>query len=116
MFHAAVDANQHVLISRMVLAIHDPALPRMGVRAQAAQFKVQEIVQQSLKSICGIALSNHFKLGKFIACHAIASCGSWFQERSDHEKMVEFLQTTERDTGWGTANSIKSLKKVWGWS
>ena len=36
-----VDGNQHVLISQIVLAIHDPTVPKMGARAQIAKAKIE---------------------------------------------------------------------------
>ena len=38
---ATADGNQHVLISRIVLAIHDPTVPKMGARAQIAKAKIE---------------------------------------------------------------------------
>ncbi|OCL07820.1 hypothetical protein AOQ84DRAFT_377346 [Glonium stellatum] len=111
-----IDGNQHVLISQIVLAIHDPTTPKMGPRAQIARAKIEKIVHSRIKSICGIAISNKFAPGKFLACHAVASCASWFHNREDQEKMITFLEDIERAVGWPTRGSVESMKKQWGWS
>jgi hypothetical protein len=46
----------------------------------------------------------------------ITTGASWFHSQEDREKMISFLQDTERTVGWPTRSSVESMKKEWGWS
>lgn len=88
---------QHHVLARIMLAIFDPNLPRIGssrssaVRAMEVcilqalvdiYLCVQIQVESSLKSVCGIALSNRWTPpGMFTAAMAIAICESASQLR-----------------------------------
>jgi hypothetical protein len=46
----------------------------------------------------------------------ITTGASWFHSQEDREKMISFLQDTERTVRWPTRSSVESMKKEWGWS
>lgn len=42
--------------------------------------------------------------------------GTWFNDRAEQEVLIDFLQGTERCSGWPRKAAQKILIENWGWS
>lgn len=49
---------QHYYLARILLAAHDPNLPRLGPASKAAVRRMDDEIKAYVRLICGIALSN----------------------------------------------------------
>ena len=101
----AVDAMEYLLITKLILTIHDPTIPKMGFRVQSAAVNVQvnilfysigcakqqightdmpvkEMTQEYIRKVCIIAKCTKFIPAKFLACNALFACKSAKQSKS----------------------------------
>lgn len=111
-----VTGIQHLELARILLAVHNPRLPRLGPNYKAAMSSVDTAIKNAVLRLCGIAICNeHSPPGLVTACFAIAMCGDRFHDRSEQEALLEILSKLDKDYGWPTQRIRASIIEAWGW-
>ncbi|KAJ4248806.1 hypothetical protein NW762_012644 [Fusarium torreyae] len=103
------------LFSRLLMAIHDPAVPRMGPDFIQGQTRVKKEVSHYLRLLCGIASSNPVPPARTVVCLAISQCGAWVGGKAELDSMLEVLRMVEREDAWPTtyAQEILRSQSIW---
>ena len=107
-------AHFHYL-AKLLLTAHDPNLPRIGPRVNAAAAEMRETGMLYVRTMVGIAACNSWVCARFTANVAIINCASWFRDRREQELLLEFLHDTSKCSGWEGRNAQKALMEEWGW-
>ncbi|KAK7424116.1 hypothetical protein QQX98_000726 [Neonectria punicea] len=116
MNHAVVIGVAHGILARALLLCYDPTLPKLGPARMITQQRREEEVQDEIRQLCGIALSNRGTIpAMFTASLGIASCGDRFSRDDERTALLDVLIKTETDHFWPTAGAQISLKRAWGW-
>lgn len=112
-----ITAIQHLELARILLAVHNPRLPRLGPTHRAAMSSVDKVVKNSVLRLCGIALCNeHSPPSLVTASVAISMCGDRFHDKSEQEAMLEILSKLNNDYAWPTQRIRTSITEAWGWN
>ena len=107
---------QHLELARILLAVYNPRLPRLGPGQRTAMRSVDGEVRGIVLRLCGIALSNlHSPPGLVTASVAIGMCGDRFVERVEQEALFGVLVTLEDEYGYPTHSMRAQLGEAWGW-
>jgi hypothetical protein len=108
---------QHVELARILLAVYNPTMPRLGPGHVAAINEMSASLKKIVLRLCGIALGNRrTPPGLVTACMGIAMCGEHFVERHEQEALIEVLEELEGEHAWPSASTQDVLKKSWGWT
>lgn len=102
-------------LAKLLLATHDPNLPRIGPRMKSATAAMQKTALSHVRTLIGIAACNSFIPARFTAIFAIIICDSWFTDRQEQEALMEFVRDTSRCSGWTRQNAEQELVEEWGW-
>lgn len=107
---------QHVELARIMLAVCNPSMPRLGPGHVAAINEMSANLKQVVLRLCGIALGNRqTPPGLITACMGIAMCGEHFTQRFEQEALVGVLDELDGEHAWPTESTKQMLKKSWGW-
>jgi hypothetical protein len=97
-------SEMHYELARILLAIYDPSLPRLGFKKIRAEKVVDATVREHLLTTCGIALGcPTFPSLMIAACGTIAICGERITDAKERAALLQVLEKTERDHAWPTA-------------
>ncbi|KAL9080633.1 MAG: hypothetical protein Q9157_000609 [Trypethelium eluteriae] len=108
---------QHLEIARILLAVHNPKIPRLGLGHRVAMQKLDQELRTIVVRLCGIGLANqHSPPGMVTAGVAIAVCGDRFTDRTEQKALLAVLVELEEEHGWPTQSTQKNLKDAWAWS
>ncbi|KAH7392799.1 hypothetical protein BKA66DRAFT_438942 [Pyrenochaeta sp. MPI-SDFR-AT-0127] len=111
-----VMGTQYITLAHMLLVVHDPTIPQLGPAHKQLRAAVDEIVQDNVRTLCGVAQSNPKVFPcKFVACFAIALVGDRFTERADQERLRDLWYACERAHGFPPTAAIAQLEESWGW-
>lgn len=111
-----VTGLQHYHLSRILLAAHNPRIPRLGPGRAAALRAMDEDIKAHVRALCGICLGNPSSPPNFTsASMGIAMAGDKFTHREEQEAMLRILETCDRQHGYPTTAAVKDLKIAWGW-
>lgn len=111
-----VMGTQYNTLAHMLLVVHDPTIPQLGPAHKQSRAVVDRMVQEDVRSLCGVAQSNgkYFPC-KFVACFAIALVGDRFSMRADQEQLRDLWYACERSHGFPPTTTIQQLEESWGW-
>lgn len=108
---------QHVELARILLAVYNPSMPRLGPGYIAAINEMSANLKNIVLRLCAIALGNRrTPPGLVTACMGIAMCGEHFTQRVEQEALVSVLDELESQHAWPTESTKQTLKKSWGWA
>ncbi|KAK3216612.1 hypothetical protein GRF29_1g405044 [Pseudopithomyces chartarum] len=109
--------KQYNTLAHMLLVVHDPTIPQLGPAHKQSRAVVDRMVQEDVRTLCGVALSN-LKVFPciFVACFAIALVGDRFTDREDQERLRDLWLTCERSHGFPPITTIQQLEESWGWA
>lgn len=111
-----VTGIQHLELARILLAVHNPRLPRLGSNYRTAMSSVDSAVKSGVLRLCGIALCNEHSPPSLVTANvAIAMCGDRFQDRHEQEALLDILSKVDSDHGWPTQRICATLTEAWGW-
>jgi hypothetical protein len=111
---AQVVGLQHYYLAKIVLALYDPRLSRLGFESYRLRRSLEDSVRVNLRMVVGLATSNnHVLTGMFHASHALSACGMYLTDPQEQEAAVEFLVSMETKEGWRTQHIINNLKAQW---
>ncbi|KAG9200637.1 hypothetical protein G6514_006815 [Epicoccum nigrum] len=111
-----VMGTQYNTLAHLLLVVHDPTIPQLGPAHKQARAAVDRMVQEDVRTLCGVALSNgkYFPC-KFVACYAIALVGDRFTLREDQERCRDLWYACERSHGFPPTATVQQLEESWGW-
>ncbi|KAL2839666.1 hypothetical protein BJY01DRAFT_257699 [Aspergillus pseudoustus] len=97
---------QHVELARILLAVYDPNIPRLGLGHRAAMRALSEELRGCVLRLCGIAVHNRKNPPSLTtALLGIVVCGDHFEDRAEQQAILALLDELEYDLGWPS----------WGW-
>ncbi|KAL3460888.1 hypothetical protein BJX64DRAFT_289826 [Aspergillus heterothallicus] len=107
---------QHVELARIMLAVYNPNIPRLGLGHRAAMRALSEELRGCVLRLCGIAVHNRKNPPSLTtALLGIVVCGEHFEDRAEQQALLHLLDELEYDLGWPVGNSRDRLKQSWGW-
>jgi len=111
-----VTGVQHFDLSKILLTVYDPRIPRLGLAQRVAARRIEDEVMSIVKRLCGIAISNRRAPPAMnTACIAIAMCGDQFSDLRERQAILDVLNYTDAEHAWPTTNIQRRLKDLWGW-
>ncbi|KAK5073385.1 hypothetical protein LTR70_010310 [Exophiala xenobiotica] len=111
---AQVTALQHYHLARVILAIYDPALTRLGFGPLRARKQSERIVLDGMRNIVGLAVSNEdVNNAIFEASHVLKTCGGYLKDEAEQNAAIAFLENVQQRMGWTTGKTIAELQSQW---
>ncbi|RAK84182.1 hypothetical protein BO79DRAFT_203167 [Aspergillus costaricaensis CBS 115574] len=110
-----VTGIQHWHLARLLLAVFDPTVPRLGPGRKAAIARRESEVKHHVFSLCGIAISNKTAPALVSACMGVSMCGDRMTDRREQEALFDILLKTEQIHGLTTTHAQNSLRAAWEW-
>ena len=105
---------QYYALCKIVLAIYDPRLTRLGFGTLKLRKASEATVLKHMRLAVGIAISNpDVTNAMFQGSHILAVCGSYLHDPVDQEAAVDFLKGMNRSMGWRTGPIIENLREQW---
>ena len=113
---AHVTGIQHVELARILLAVYNPTMPRLGPGHVHAINDMSASLKKIVLRLCGIARGNRkTPPGMVTACMGVAMCGEHFVERGEQDALLDVLRELEDEHAWPTLSTQDALRKSWGW-
>ncbi|KAK7429428.1 hypothetical protein QQZ08_004020 [Neonectria magnoliae] len=107
-------ALQHVELARIILAVHDSKLQRIGIGATAAYQALEDVLRQSTRRICALGLGDKkFQAAMVTAGVGISMCGEYFHDAGEQAAIIDLLSTLESEHAWPTSTAVSALKTAW---
>ncbi|KAL4885460.1 hypothetical protein BJY04DRAFT_214258 [Aspergillus karnatakaensis] len=113
-------ANWHAItwayrsLARILLAIHNPRQPRVGLNRISAWKEVLREVHSTIKLLCSIAQCRPTIPGpSLIACMAVWLAGDMVEDPRERKRVLELLDSTEKVHGWPTQDIRTELVGLW---
>jgi hypothetical protein len=107
---------QHYHLSRILLAAHNPRVPRLGPGRVQALRAMDEEIREHVRKMCGMCLSNPSTPPNFTyASMGVTMAGDKFTDRREQEALIAILETCDRQHAWPTGHAMENLKAAWGW-
>lgn len=105
---------QHVELARIMLAIYNPRLQRVGLGAHALNRALESQLRRSTLRLCGLALSNRSCQAIMVtAATGISMCGEYFRDLGEQHALVDFMTTLETEHAWPTRAVVEALQEAW---
>lgn len=109
-----LSAVQFFELSRILIMVFDPTLPRHGVNALTAHQALSKGVRGIVIHLCSIAASYPDFTPAFVqAAMAVAICGEYFVIREEQDTLLSFLSHLECVFGWPTSRHVARLNQAW---
>lgn len=109
-----VVGSQHIELSRILLAVSNPNLSRLGLAARSANLALEEELRCIIRRLVGLALSNPKCPVVFVdAAVGISVCGEYLTDPGEQQAILDFLADLEVRHAWPTAATSAALKKAW---
>ncbi|KAH8667779.1 hypothetical protein BGZ61DRAFT_118194 [Ilyonectria robusta] len=105
---------QYRNLARLLLITHDPHIPRIGLRRQAAVERMNDEARSMIKMICSIALSNpSTPTAMVVACMAVQVGGDLLEDPRERRAVLDLLVELEVTHGWPTKDVLSALMGIW---
>ena len=109
-----VTGLQYYHLARVVLAIYDPELTRLGFGTLKARKASERVVLDGMRNIVGLAASNEDVTNAiFEASHILKTCGGYLKDEGEQNAAVAFLERAQQRMGWTTGKTIAELRSQW---
>ncbi|PVH73459.1 hypothetical protein DL98DRAFT_351011, partial [Cadophora sp. DSE1049] len=109
-----VTAVQHFDLSKILLTVYDPRIPRLGPSQRIATKRIENEVSIIVKRLCGVAISNRRAPPAMnAACMAIAICGDQFTDPREQRSLLDVLIYSDTKHAWPTNEIQSRLKEAW---
>lgn len=107
-------ATQYLDLSRILLAVYNPTIPRLGPGAALAHKKTSAKIRTAVLQLCGIAVSlPKCETALVQACMAIALCGEHISDILEQQVLIGLLSQLQEDYGLETGSTVQSLQQSW---
>ena len=105
---------QFLDLARLLLAVYNPTLPRLGPGSMSATRHLNDEVCEIVVRLCGIAESNPACQPARIAAYmAIAKGGERFEREVERRTLEGVCEALERDGAWPTGTVREELRRAW---
>ena len=105
---------QYYCLCKIVLAIYDPRLTKLGFASHRLRKASEATVVEHLRMAVGFAVNNpDVTNAMFQGSHILSVCGSYLHDPKDQEAAVEFLTGMQKSMGWRTTQIIQDLREQW---
>ena len=131
----AVHASHYYYMAKLLLATHDPSIPRLGPRMKSAMATMQEHALSYVRTMVGSATCNNYIPAKFSGSLAVIVCkssrdfciseeadrlilgtgASWFTDRQEQQALLDFMTEADRCSGWPRDHALQALMDEWDW-
>ncbi|KAH8816522.1 hypothetical protein F5884DRAFT_226516 [Xylogone sp. PMI_703] len=111
--HGQVIGLQHIELARIMLAVHDPSLQRLGIGASASNKALEKLLKRSTRRLCGLALSNKSQPTLVTAAVGISMCGEYFEDPGGQAAIVDLMAALESEHAWPTHTVVDALQNAW---
>ncbi|KAL2844523.1 hypothetical protein BJY01DRAFT_248140 [Aspergillus pseudoustus] len=102
------------MLARILLVIHNPRQPRVGLNRISAWEKALKEVHYSIKLLCSIARCRAAVPGpSLIACMAVWLAGDMVEDGREQKEVLKLLSETEAVHGWPTEDIRTELEGMW---
>ncbi|KAL2816017.1 hypothetical protein BDW59DRAFT_175948 [Aspergillus cavernicola] len=106
---------QHVELARILLAVYDPNIPKLGFGHRASMRALSLQLRASVLRLCGIAVHNRKNPPSLTtALLGIVVCGEHFDDLGEQTALLGLLDELEYDLGWPVGNYRDRLRESWG--
>ncbi|KAL4946458.1 hypothetical protein BDV06DRAFT_218388 [Aspergillus oleicola] len=107
---------QHIELARILLAVYNPNIPRLGFGHRESMRVLSEELRASVLRLCGIAVHNRQNPPSLTtALLGIVVCGEHFDDWTEQKALLELLDELEWHHGWPVGDYRHRLKQSWGW-
>ncbi|RDW78917.1 uncharacterized protein DSM5745_05769 [Aspergillus mulundensis] len=107
---------QHLELARVLLAVYDPSIPRLGLGYRQSMRGLSEKLRAALLRLCGIAVYNRQNPPSLTtALLGIVVCGEYIADAKEQRALLGLLDELEFHHGWPVASYRGRLKGAWGW-
>ncbi|ODM21530.1 hypothetical protein SI65_02374 [Aspergillus cristatus] len=109
-----VMAEQHIELARILLAVLDPTISRIGLGASSANATLEAELRSVTRRLVGLGVSNP-KMPPALVTSAvgISMCGEYFTDPREQEALVDVLMGLEIEHAWPTEATIAALRIAW---
>ncbi|KAF4543846.1 Arca-like protein [Lasiodiplodia theobromae] len=110
-----IGAQLYSDVCRILLLVHDPSLPTLGLdRAKATQ-RVDGKVRGYVRRMCGVAVSHpNCQPAASVTGMVIAMCGDRFTDREEQEELLRIIEKSEAHLTWPYLKAGEQLRTYWG--
>ncbi|EAA64490.1 hypothetical protein AN2379.2 [Aspergillus nidulans FGSC A4] len=106
---------QHLELARILLAVYNPALPRLGLGYQRSMRDLSGELRAAVLRLCGIGVSNRQNPPSLTtALLGIVVCGEHIEDRNEQCALLGLLDELEYHHGWPVASYRNQLEVSWG--
>jgi hypothetical protein len=107
---------QHLELARILLAVYNPALPRLGIGYRESMRDLSRELRAAVLRLCGIAVSNRQNPPSLTtALLGIVVCGEHIEDGAEQRALLGLLDELEYHHGWPVASYRDQLEVSWGW-
>ncbi|OAP61252.1 hypothetical protein AYL99_03453 [Fonsecaea erecta] len=107
-------ALQHFELARILLAVYDPNLQRLGLGSSSSMTSLEAQLRRSTMRLCGLALANiNDQPGMVTAAVGVSMCGEYIRDAGEQSAVEGFLSTLEREHAWPTQAVRHALRDAW---
>ncbi|KAL4921347.1 hypothetical protein BDW62DRAFT_174487 [Aspergillus aurantiobrunneus] len=107
---------QHIELARILLAVYDPNIPKLGLGHRESMRVLSEQLRAAVLRLCGIAVHNRQNPPSLTtALLGIVVCGEHFENRVEQRGLSALLDELEYHHGWPVGSYRVRLKQSWGW-
>lgn len=107
---------QHIELARILLAVYDPDIPKLGLGRKESMRALSEELRAAVLRLCGIAVYNRQNPPSLTtALLGIVVCGEHFDDRGEQMALMELLDELDYHHGWPVGDYRERLKQSWGW-
>ncbi|KAK5129257.1 hypothetical protein LTR08_003722 [Meristemomyces frigidus] len=106
----------HYHLARILLASHNPGVPRLGPGRTVALRTMDDEIREHVRALCGMCLCNASSPPNFTyASIGVTMAGDKFTERREQDALLNVLHMCDLQHAWPTGAAIRNLKVAWGW-
>ncbi|GMG04210.1 unnamed protein product [Aspergillus oryzae] len=109
-----VVAEQHMELARILLAVSNPGMQRLGAGAGALNRGLEAELRAITRRVIGLGLGNRAGPPALVtSAVGISICGEYFDDPGEREALVRFLVDLEFEYAWPTSAIVAALRSAW---
>ena len=109
-----VVAEQHMELGRILLAVSNPGMQRLGAGAGALNRGLEAELRAITRRVIGLGLGNRAGPPALVtSAVGISICGEYFDDPGEREALVRFLVDLEFEYAWPTSAIVAALRSAW---
>ncbi|KAF2142693.1 uncharacterized protein K452DRAFT_270538 [Aplosporella prunicola CBS 121167] len=110
-----IGAQLYSDVCRILLLVHDPRMPSLGLDRSIAMKRVDNRVRHYVRRMCGVAISHpQVQPAASVTGMVIAMCGDRFSEKDEQQQLLHILKQSEAHLTWPHLKTHERLSQYWG--